>query len=249
MKVSLFITCIADQLYPQVGRAVVKVLRAVGDEVEFPMAQTCCGQPAFNYGFREDAREVAKYFIRTFEPYERIVCPSGSCATMVRVHYEDLFRADSEWLAKARAVAERTYEFSEYLAKFHAEDVKQFLARSPKRPKGGPVKLTYHDSCHLLRELHISAEPRAILKQAPGVEFIEMEKATECCGFGGLFSVYNTEVSAQMADAKILTTQATGASAVVACDSGCLMHLNGRLARRGLPIRTLHLAEVLEKFL
>ncbi|MGH8103797.1 MAG: (Fe-S)-binding protein [bacterium] len=256
MKVALFITCIADQLYPQVGRAVVRVLRKLGDEVEFPEAQTCCGQPAFNFGFREEAKAVAMHFLKTFEHSDCIVCPAGSCATMVRRFYGELFEekgkgaaADAEWRTRWQAVAAKIFEFSEYLDKFHKERLKAILARKPKRTKSGETKMTYHDSCHLLRELHISDQPRDILKQAAGVEYLEMERATECCGFGGLFSVYNTEVSAQMADAKIATVQRCGANAVVACDSGCLMHLQGRVARRRLPIQTLHLAEVLERYL
>lgn len=237
-RVALFITCLGDQFFPHVGECAVQILRRLGVEVTFNPAQTCCGQPAFNTGFREEAREVAARVLALFADAEYVVAPSGSCASMVKVFYPELFAGHPEQLGKAQALRQRFFEFSEFLVKvLKVEDVG---ARFPHR-------VTYHDSCHLLRELHIEAEPRALIRAVRGVEFIEMQDHQLCCGFGGTFSVKFPEVSVAMAEDKLRAAAAAGAEYLVANDSGCLMHLAGVIHRRGLPLQTLHLAELLAK--
>ncbi len=237
-KVALFITCLGDQLFPQVGESVVRILRRAGAEVTFNPAQTCCGQPAFNTGYREEAREVAARNLDLFDDADYVVAPSGSCSTMIRVFYPELFADDPELLRKAGQLRERFYEFSEFLVKvMKAEDVGASF----------PHRVAYHDSCHLLRELGIETEPRKLIKAVKGIELVEMQDNKVCCGFGGTFSVKFPEVSVAMARDKIRAAVEAGAEYVVANDAGCLMHLAGYIHREKLPIQTLHLAELLEK--
>lgn len=237
-KVSLFVTCLVDQLFPQIGLAMTEVLERLGYAVDFPEAQTCCGQPAFNTGFRGEARLVARHFLQVFRDAEYIVCPSGSCTSMVRHHYAEIFHKDAESLAAARALAPRVFEFSEF--------VLQVAKREDVGARFDGV-VTYHDSCHALRELHIREEPRRLLRQVRGLELREMDIGEECCGFGGTFSVKFDDVSAAMLRAKIESIRRTGAEAVVSADPSCLMQIRGGLSRAGLPIRIMHLAEVLAR--
>lgn len=246
MRVSLFVTCIVDYLFPQVGVAVVKTLQKLGVEVGFPMEQTCCGQPAFNYGYRDEARRVARHCLRALEKSECVVCPSGSCTAMIRHHYSELFENEPEFLKKSQEIAFRTFEFTEFLTRVMKTSSLREVTRTAVEKK---EKVCYHDSCHLSRELGIREEPRALLRRLPGIEVVEMEKADECCGFGGLFSAYLPEVAGAIADGKIDSILKCSASSVVACDMGCLMHLQGRIARRKLPIQCLHIAEVLTKWM
>lgn len=238
MRVALFITCLADQFYPAVGEAAVKVLRRLGVEVSFNPEQTCCGQPAFNTGYRAEARRVAA---RTLDLFARadadfIVTPSGSCTSMMRVFYRELFEPDPVRSAQAQAMASKVFEFSEFLVKvLKVDDVG---ARFPHR-------LAYHDSCHLLRELGVSEEPRRLLRAVHGAEIVELGDNRLCCGFGGTFAVKFPEVSVAMGDDKIKAATAAGAEYLVANDSGCLMHLAGLIHRQGARIGALHLAEVL----
>jgi len=235
-RVSLFVTCIVDQMFPKVGMAVVDVLERLGFRVDFPEGQTCCGQPAFNSGYREEAREVARHFLDVFRDVDYIVVPSGSCCSMVAHHFEDIFDKEPENLGRARRLEPKVYEFSRFLLEVAGvEDV---------GAKFDEV-VTYHDSCHALRELRIKDGPRRLLGSVRGLELREMDAAEECCGFGGTFSVKFAEVSGGMARNKIDSILRTGASTVVSIDSSCLMQLQGALSRAGLPIRTLHLAEVL----
>jgi L-lactate dehydrogenase complex protein LldE len=235
-RVSLFVTCIVDQLFPKVGMAMAEVLERIGCKVDFPEAQTCCGQPAFNSGFRGEAREVARHFLSVFAGAEYIVVPSGSCASMISHHFEDIFEKEPDQLAAARALAPRVFEFSSFLVDVAAvEDVGAELHEV----------VTYHDSCHALRELKIKQGPRRLLRRVRGLELREMDVAEECCGFGGTFSVKFDELSGAMARTKIDSVLRTGASAIVSIDSSCLMQLRGVLSRADLPIRTMHLAEVL----
>jgi len=236
LRVSLFSTCLVDQLFPEVGLAMTDVLERVGCEVEFREDQTCCGQPAFNSGFVPEARAVARHFLRVFEGADYIVAPSGSCSSMIRHHFPDLFDRESAEEQALHAVTSRVFEFSEFLLKvLGVEDVgAQF-----------PGVATYHDSCHALRELGLKEEPRRLLRKVKGLELREMEPREECCGFGGTFSVKFAGVSANMAEDKIESILRTGAGTVVSIDSSCLMQIRGALSRRGLPIRTMHLAEVL----
>jgi len=214
----------------------VEVLERLGYEVDFPEAQTCCGQPAFNSGYRDEARQVARHFLQVFRNAEFVVCPSGSCTSMVRHHNAEIFQHDPEWLDAARELAPRVYEFSEFLLKVAGcEDV-------GARYEG---VVTYHDSCHALRELKLREQPRRLLRSVQGLELREMDIAEECCGFGGTFSVKFADVSAAMLGAKIDSIRRTGADTVVSSDASCLMQIRGGLSRAGLPIRALHLAEVL----
>jgi L-lactate dehydrogenase complex protein LldE len=234
--ISLFVTCLVDQLFPRVGLAMADVLERVGYRVEFPESQTCCGQPAFNTGYRDEARTVARQFIRTFRGGDYIVCPSGSCTSMVTHHYAELFEEGSADAAEAQAVSNRVWEFSRFL--LEVAQVDDVGARFP-------AVVTYHDSCHSLRELGIKQGPRRLLGRVAGLELREMSIPEECCGFGGTFSVKFPEVSGAMARTKVEAVLATGADYVVANDASCLMQLQGSLLRAGSSVRTAHLAEVL----
>jgi L-lactate dehydrogenase complex protein LldE len=235
-RVALFITCLIDQFFPQVGECVVKILRRLGVEVTFNPAQTCCGQPAFNTGYREEARAVATRVLDLFDDADYVVAPSGSCTSMVRVFYPELFTEDPERLRKCERLRSRFFEFSEFLVKvLKVEDVGASF----------PHRVTYHDSCHLLRELGIEEQPRKLLRHVRGIEFVELQDYKLCCGFGGVFSVKFPEVSVAMGKDKLRAASETQAEYLVANDAGCLMHLAGLIHRQGLPLKTLHLAEVL----
>jgi L-lactate dehydrogenase complex protein LldE len=236
LRVSLFVTCIVDQLFPQVGLAMAQVLERAGCRLDFPPGQTCCGQPAFNTGYTREAERVARYFLKVFRDAEYIVVPSGSCTSMIAHHFEDLFANDPEPLAASRQLASRVWEFSRFLLEVaRVEDVGARL----------DDLVTYHDSCHALRELGIKDGPRRLLARVRGLQLREMDAAEECCGFGGTFSVKFPGVSGAMAGTKIASILRTGARTVVSLDSSCLMQLQGALSRRGLAVRTMHLAEVL----
>ena len=213
-----------------------QVLERLGYQVDFLEAQTCCGQPAFNSGYPEQASEVARHFLKVFADTEYIIVPSGSCTSMIKHHYEDIFQRDEKMLAEARRVTRNVWEFSRFL--LQVANVEDVGARFD-----GVV--TYHDSCHALRELQIKEGPRRLLAKVRGLTLREMEAAEECCGFGGTFSIKFPEVSGAMARTKIDSIRKTEADTVVSLDSSCLMQLQGAIDRAGLPIRTLHLAEVL----
>lgn len=243
--IQLFITCIADTLYPQVGKAVFRILGRLGVRVEFPAGQTCCGQPAFNAGARNLARPIAEHTIRIFEASKGpVVVPSGSCASMIRHSYLELFAGDKIWLPRAAVLAERTYEFSEFLV-----DVLGIVDVGAYYP--GPV--TYHSSCHLLRELGVDRQPRALLgavrdANLPGeqpLRLVELPATQECCGFGGIFSVEHPQISSAMLDRKLRNIASTQAPVVVSCDAGCITNINGGLHRQKMPQRAVHIAEVL----
>lgn len=235
-RVCLFVTCLVDQLFPQVGLAMADVLERLGYKVEFPEAQTCCGQPAFNSGYWEEARQVARHFLEVFEGAEYVVAPSGSCTSMVTKHYQELFRKDPVWLERARRLAPRVWEFSQFLLEVaRVEDVGARME----------AVVTYHDSCHALRELGIREGPRRLLARVRGLELRELRASEECCGFGGTFAVKFPELSTAMVRTKIKAIEETGAGYVVSVDPSCLMQIQGALRRAGSPIRTLHLAEVL----
>jgi L-lactate dehydrogenase complex protein LldE len=232
VRVSLFVTCVIDQVFPQVGLAMADVLERTGCEVEFREAQTCCGQPAFNSGYRDEARTVAEHFLKTFEGAEHIVVPSGSCASMISHHFAELLPGDK----RVHDLEPRVWEFSQFLTNvLKVEDVGATF--------DGLV--TYHDSCHALSELKIKDGPRKLLGNVRGLRLVEMEPAEECCGFGGTFAVKFPEISGGMVRTKIDAIERTGASTVVSIDSSCLMQIQGALSRAGSKIRTMHLAEVL----
>ena len=238
MKVSLFITCLIDQFAPQVGVSMVGVLRRLGVEVDFPYDQTCCGQPAYNSGFQDEARGLAARFIKVFERSEYVVSPSGSCASMVRKFFPDLFKHDRLMLERANHLASRTYEFTEFLINVvGVEDV-------GARFEG---KVALHQSCHLLRELNVRSEPLRLLKAVKGIELVELERADMCCGFGGLFSIKYPHISGGILQEKIDTIKQASADVIVATDHGCLMHIAGGLSRQGIATRTMHIAELLAR--
>ncbi|HZU26293.1 MAG TPA: (Fe-S)-binding protein [Bryobacteraceae bacterium] len=235
-RVSIFVTCIIDQIFPAVGIAMTEVLERLGYAVDFREGQTCCGQPAFNTGYRDEARAVARHFLDVFRDAECIVVPSGSCTSMIAHHFADLFHDDPAALSEAHNLQSRVFEFSQFL--LNEARVDDIAARFD-----GVV--TYHDSCHALREFGIKDGPRRLLARVQGLTLREMDAAEECCGFGGTFSVKFPEVSGAMARTKIESIRRTGANTVVSADSSCLMQLQGAIRRAGLNIRTLHLAEVL----
>ena len=224
MRVQLFATCLGDLALPEAVADAESLLRAAGHDVVFPEGQTCCGQPAFNAGHREAASRVARQFARAFSRDEPIVCPSGSCATMVSQYLPELLGTEPY----------EVYELSTFLSK----------DPSNKLPLEGK-RVAYHDSCHLLRELGVSEEPRALLRAA-GADLAELERPDLCCGFGGTFSVRQPEVSVAMADDKLADAGRTGAQALVTADPGCLLHLRARAARTGGP-RIMHLATALAR--
>ncbi|MGO9978779.1 MAG: (Fe-S)-binding protein [Candidatus Sulfotelmatobacter sp.] len=233
--VSLFIPCFVDQLLPQVAVDTVKVLRRLDYGVEYPEDQTCCGQPAFNTGYWDEARPCAEHFVKVFKHADVVVCPSGSCATMIRIFYADLL-AKSSSRDDALSLASRTFELSEFLVK--VAGVTQVGAVFPHR-------VTYHASCHGLRELKLRDEPLQLLRQVRGLTLIEMARSEECCGFGGTFAAKFSDISAAMGTSKAESVAATGAEFVTAIDPSCLLHLEGILGKRQAPTRTIHLASIL----
>jgi L-lactate dehydrogenase complex protein LldE len=235
-NVSLFVTCIVDQLFPRAGMAMAEVLERAGCRLSFPPDQTCCGQPAFNSGYRDEARQVASHFLNVFRDAEYVVVPSGSCTSMITHHFEELFAQEPNKLEETLRLKPRVWEFSQFLTEvLKLEDVGASM----------DGVATYHDSCHALRELKIKEGPRRLLGNVRGLELREMDLAEECCGFGGTFSVKFPEVSGGMVRTKIDSIMRTGADVVVSIDSSCLMQIQGAINRAGLPIRTMHLAEVL----
>ena len=234
--VSLFIQCLVDTMFPETGEAMITVFDKLGVSYDYPVGQTCCGQPAFNSGYQLDAAAAAKHFINLFEDAEVIVCPSGSCVHMVRHHYPDLFADDPAMRSRALAIGAKTYEFTQYL-------VDELGINDVGAEYSGTV--TYHDSCHLSRGLGIAEQPRALLENVRGLELIEMKDSDTCCGFGGTFSVNYPEISTAMADEKIDNILATKADAVTGCDISCLMNILGRISRREEDVQVLHIAQIL----
>lgn len=237
MKIALFVPCFIDQFYPQVAEATLRILSRLGHEVVVPKDQTCCGQPTFNAGYWPESRHIARNFLHVFEPHEVIVAPSGSCVAMVRVNYPPLFAGEREE-ALACAIGPRVRELTSFLVdELGAIDLGAKF----------PAKVTVHDSCHPLRELGVREQPRTLLRMVEGLEIIEMTKSDVCCGFGGVFSAKYPEVSTAMADEKLENALATGAEYIVGVEGSCLMHLQGRIDRRGLGIKTRHVAELLAR--
>jgi L-lactate dehydrogenase complex protein LldE len=235
-----------DQLYPDVGLAAVELLERFGAEVVFPDAQTCCGQPAFNAGYRDDARAMARHFIDVFWPLldrgevDAIVAPSGSCVAMVKKHYPLLFEEgrDRPYLGKAMAVANVAYELTQYLVDIlGVEDTGASFADS----------VTYHPCCHLLRELDVDAQPRSLLSSLHGAKVVDLPNEKECCGFGGLFAIRNAEISTEIGRRKVRNIEASGADVVVVNDVSCMTHLNGILKRENKTPRVLHISELLNR--
>jgi len=237
-RVALFVTCLADMFRPQIGFAAAKLLEQAGCRVEVPV-QSCCGQPAYNGGDAISAAAVARNVIATFEAYDYVVAPSGSCAGMIRVHYPRLFQDDEAWGKRAAALAEKTHELFSFLV-----NVRGVSAVAAECASG----VAYHDSCSSLREMGVKDEPRLLLSSVRGLKLCEVKEPQTCCGFGGFFSVKYPDISARMADDKIADVVGTGAEMLVGGDLGCLLHLSGRMARQGQKIAVRHAAEVMAGF-
>ncbi len=234
--VTLFVQCLVDSLYPDVKDAVEKIFRRLALDVVRPTDQTCCGQPAFNAGYRKEARKAAARFIDIFGEAETIVCPSGSCVNMVRHHYPLLFENDPKYYARAVSLGSRIFELTEFLV-----DVLQ-VADLGASFSG---KVTYHDSCHLLRGLSVSTQPRRLIQGVKGATLVEMKDSDRCCGFGGSFFLKYPDISAAMAADKVHAVIGSGADVVVGCDMGCLMQIQKHLIRLGSGIKALHIAQLL----
>jgi L-lactate dehydrogenase complex protein LldE len=234
-RASLMVTCLGDLFFPHVGVAIVRVLRRLGVAVDVPADQTCCGLPLFNSGYHAEAAAVARRTAALFRDSEHVVVPSGSCAWMVKHEYPGLL-AEAGLAREAEDLAARTHEFSQFLVRVLG--VTEFSSTVPGR-------VTYHDSCHLLRGLHESESPRTLLGKLRGAELVPLTGADECCGFGGSFAVRLPEVSAQILAKKVANVEATGAACLVACDAGCLMQMGGGLTRNRSKVRAVHLAELL----
>lgn len=235
-RVGLFATCLVDLFRPSVGFASVKLLQDAGCEVHVPVAQTCCGQPAYNTGDRADTREIAEQVIEAFEEFDFIVAPSGSCASMLKKHYPGLFEGNPAWEERSKAFSAKCHELISFLT-----DVMMV------RDTGAQLKarITYHDSCSGLRELNISEQPRKLLGNVSGLEVQEMTDSHVCCGFGGTFCVKYSDISNAIVTKKVGNIDASGADMLLAGDLGCLMNMAGKLKRQGSDVEVRHVAEVL----
>jgi len=235
-NVALFVTCLVDLFRPSVGFASVKLLEDAGCKVHVPMAQTCCGQPAWNSGDRKDTAELAEQVIKTFEGYDYIVAPSGSCAGMLKMHYPEVFKDNPQWEERSEKFAAKVFELTSFLT-----DVMGVSSVSADVE----ADITYHDSCAGLRELGISKQPRALLDTMPSVSCNEMKDCETCCGFGGTFAVKYSDISNSIVTTKSENIKASGAKMLLAGDMGCLLNMAGKLKREGSDIEVRHVAEVL----
>ena len=235
MKVQLFIPCFVDQLYPQTAFNMIKLLKKAGCNVEYNTEQTCCGQPAFNAGFRDESKEVCSKFIKDFRGAEYIVAPSASCVGFVRNYYMKMF-GNSSMHNEVKELGKKTYELTDFLVN---------VLNFEKFGASFEAAVTYHDSCAALRECRIKKEPRKLLENVKGLELVEMNDVETCCGFGGTFAVKFEPISIGMADQKALNAVATGGKYIVSTDHSCLMHLDGYIRHKGMNIQTIHIADVL----
>ena len=238
VKADLFVTCIIDQLFPEVGVSVVRVLRRMGVAVGFPEGQTCCGQAVYNSGFTREARDMAERTLDQFRDSEFVVVPSGSCSAMMRVFYLDLFEDDPAMLSEARSLSRRVYEFSEFLV--HVLGVEDPGVE-------GSGSAVFHPGCHLLREMEVRDAPQSLLRAMPGLELKELRNTETCCGFGGSFSVKLPHISEGMLTDKVASVRESGADSLVSCDMSCLMHIGGALRRQAPGIEIRHIAQVLDQ--
>lgn len=234
-RVGLLVTCLADMFRPEIGFASVKLLEQSGCTVDVP-AQSCCGQPAYNAGDPKDAAALARQMIATFEPFDYVVAPSGSCAGMTKVHYPRLLKDDTVWAARAEALAAKTYELFSFLVNVRGLKSVEAICKG---------NAAYHDSCSSLREMNVASEPRLLLKSVQGLTVHDLVEKETCCGFGGFFSVKYPEISTRMADDKLADAKARGVDMILAGDLGCLLHLAGRLSRKSEGIHVRHAAEIL----
>ena len=236
MKVALFVTCLVDNFYPNVAEAMVRILNRYGVEVELPPGQTCCGQPAFNSGYADEARDVGRTLVNAFDGYDYVVSPSGSCTGMVHHYYPELYQNEPGSLNKVDALTRKTYEFSQFLVNvLGVTDVGAAF----------PYKVTYHPSCHGARLLGVKDEPLQLLQQVKELEFAELPNANDCCGFGGTFAVKMHDISTAMVTEKVEHVLETNAQVLVGTDMGCLMNIGGRMRHEGNHVRVMHLAELL----
>ncbi len=237
-KVSLFVTCMIDMMYPETGMSVVNILEHLGIEVDFPMAQTCCGQPAYNSGYQNESKQVAIQFLKAFKDAEVIVTPSGSCAAMVLHEYPVLFEDDPQWKAEAERIVSITWEFTEFLVDgLGITDLKARLAQ--------PTTFAFHDSCHGMRLLGLGQAARTLLGNVENATIAELNEHEVCCGFGGLFSVKMSDISGAMLQKKVNNINASDASTIITGDSSCLTQMNGGLSRKGSSKKVRHIADVL----
>ena len=237
MRVGLFVTCLVDLMRPRIGFAALKLLEAAGCEVVVPATQTCCGQPGYNSGDRAAAQALARKVLDEFSQFDYVVAPSGSCAGTIRTHYPELLRDAPDEMDRVHKLCSRTYELTDFLIN---------VAKFDRVPGSFRGTVTYHDSCSGLRELGVKGQPRELLARVPGLMVKEMGEAETCCGFGGLFSVKFGDIATHIAERKCANIAASGADAVVLGDLGCMLHIEGRLRRRGdLKTKVLHVAEVL----
>lgn len=236
MKVSMFITCLSDSLYPRVGEAMVRLLARYGVKLDFPKTQTCCGQPAFNAGYWDEARTAAKTLLEAFNDSDFVISPSGSCTSMIHHYYPKLFEDDPVLLEKANRLVEKTYEFTQFLVQvMGVKDLGATFAH----------KVTYHPSCHGSRLLGVKEEPRSLLENVRGLELIPLPFAEDCCGFGGTFAIKMSDISGAMVSEKVEHILETEAEVLVGLDMGCLLNISGNLMYQGKPIKVMHLAELL----
>ena len=234
--VGLFVTCLVDLIRPSIGFAAIKLLEDAGARVEVPLAQTCCGQPAFNSGDRADAQAIARQVVDVFEGFDYVVAPSGSCAGMLKLHYPRLLADDPAYAERAKALAEKSFELTRFLVDvLYVEGVDATYA----------ARVAYHESCSSLRETGSSWAARRLLQSIRGIDLVELPDSEACCGFGGTFSVKYSGISSAIGEAKARTIAATEASCVVSCDLGCLMQIAGKLSRDGKKIQARHIAELL----
>lgn len=232
MNIGLFIPCYIDQFYPEVGLATVKILKKLGVKFDYPIEQTCCGQPAFNTGYRKEAKALAEKFIEIFSKFDYIVSPSSSCVSMVKNFYPELLNKDEN-------TTQKFFELTEFLVNvMHIDSTGAEFNHT----------VTYHDSCHALRELKLKMEPRILLKSVKNLKLIEMENSEDCCGFGGTFSVKFPEISADMAKYKVKHILNSGADFVTSTDQSCLMQIDGYAKKHGISIKTIHIAQILANF-
>jgi L-lactate dehydrogenase complex protein LldE len=238
MKIGLFVTCFNDLLFPGVGRAVVAILHRLGHDVDFPASQTCCGQVHFNTGYRDATLPLVRRFATVFQGYDAVVTPSASCAAMVRMHHALVAEeaGGRALVASVESVAPRVYELTEFLV--DVLGVTDVGARFPHT-------VALHPTCHSLRFLRLGDRPRELLGAVEGLELVELPGAQECCGFGGTFAVKNEDTSVAMGNDKVASVVASGAEVLTAADTSCLMHIGGLLSRQRVPVRVMHLAEIL----
>jgi L-lactate dehydrogenase complex protein LldE len=236
MQVSLFIPCLVDQFQPRTAANMIRVFKRLGLQPDYSNKQTCCGQPFFKTGYWKKAVPLAKNIIEVFADAEFVVAPSGSCVNMIRSGYLQLFHDDPAWLPAAQKLSEKVFEFSEFLIR---------IMQVEKLGSSFKAKVTYHDSCQVLRGLNIASEPRRLLKNVQKLEFLEMDQPDICCGFGGIFSFKFPRVAASMVAEKVKNIAASGAEVVTGCEISCLMHIDGYIRQKDIPLRTLHLADIL----